>query len=212
MSSVVALEAQKREKVGTGAARATRRLECLPGVVYGPGKEPMPISLDAKVLGIELQDPAHLTKLYSLKIAGKEHKVIIRDVQYHPVTDRPVHVDMYFVSKGAKLHVFVPVHFINEEKSPGMKRGGVLNVIMHEMELNVPADNIPEYVTIDLDGLNIGDTVHLGDLNLPEGVEPTHPDRDFTIATVVAPSALKRSGALDDSEETSSETEEASGD
>lgn len=200
MSAVVALEAQAREVVGTGAARAVRNNQAIPAVLYGPGFKTLSLSLDKKIMEKELLDPAFHTKLFVVKLGGKSYQSIVKDVQYHPVTDRVMHVDLYHISKGATIHLAVPVHFINEDACPGLKRGGVLNVIMHDLELTVAASNIPDQIEVDLAGLNMGDTIHLKDISLPEGSTPTYPDRDYTIATIVAPSSVKSAGEGDSSE------------
>lgn len=188
---VIEFSATKREKVGTGSARAVRNSEELPAIIYGLKKDNDAVSISRKMIEMELKNPSYLTKLYTIKIGGKKEQVIIRDVQYHPVTDRAMHIDFYRVDKDSKIHLAIPVQFINESKSPGMKQGGVLNVIMHELTLSCSAINIPDHITVDLEGLQLGDTIHLGDITLPSGAAVLNPERDITVATIVTPSATK---------------------
>lgn len=191
MSEIRALPALKRDRAGKGAARAARREGFVPGVIYGGGKTPETIQISEHWLTKELHTGRFLATLYVAELNGAKTRVIPRDVQYHPVTDRPLHVDLFRMAKGARTDVEVAVRFLNEEESPGLRRGGTLNIVRHEVELNVPVDAIPEYLEADLTGLDIGDGVHISDIKLPEGVRPTITDRDFTIATVVAPSVME---------------------
>jgi len=207
--NVTEFTAQKREKVGTGSARDIRNKEELPAIVYGLNKDNAAISVDRKTLELELKTPSYLTKLYTVKIGSDKEQVIIRDVQYHPVTDRPMHVDFYRIDKNSKVDMAIPVRFINEAKSLGMKQGGVLNIIMHEIPLSCPAVNIPDSITVDLEGLNLGDTIHLGDIKFPDGAVALHSDSNITIATIVTPSATKSAqGAGEDSSEENENAED----
>jgi large subunit ribosomal protein L25 len=156
-------------------------------VVYGAKEPPILIALDPKVLKQHLGHSGFFTRLVDIQLDGKSHRVLPRDVQYHPVTDQPIHVDFMRVAKDAKVTVAVPVVFINEGQSPGLKKGGVLNIVRHEVELICPVDSIPNALTIDLAGRDIGDSVHISHIPLPEGVRPTITDRDFTVATVAPP-------------------------
>jgi large subunit ribosomal protein L25 len=187
MSTTITLNASSRTLSGTGGARAIRSSGMVPGIIYGNKKDPEMISIDPKVLMTECLQPGFFSRLYSVAVDGKEQEVLAKAVQFHPVTDRPLHVDFMRISKGAKVHVFVPITFINDDKAPGIKRGGVLNVVHHNLELICPAQSIPEKLTVDLTGKDINQTIHLEELNLPEGVIAAHPDRDNTIATIVAP-------------------------
>lgn len=191
MSQIIPLEAQPRDRAGKGAARATRRAGLVPGVIYGDHKDPTLIALDPKVLQGELRRSGFFTRQYAIKVDGEDHRVLPRDVQFHPVNDRPLHVDFLRVSDRTRVHVEVPVHFINMDKSPGIKRGGVLNIVRHEIEVICAAGDIPEGFTIDLDGLDIGDSVHISMVALPPGVRPAIADRDFTIAGVAAPTVVR---------------------
>ena len=187
MTDAIALEAQPRDRVGKGAARATRRAGRVPAVIYGDKKTPLSISLDPKILGQHMHRPGFYSHLYDITVDGKKHRALAREVQLHPVTDEPLHVDFIRVTSTTRTHVAIPVVFHHQDASPGLKRGGVLNIVQHEVELNCRADSIPEHIDIDLDGLDIGDSVHISSVKLPEGVTPVITDRDFTVATIVAP-------------------------
>ncbi|MBM3468851.1 MAG: 50S ribosomal protein L25/general stress protein Ctc [Alphaproteobacteria bacterium] len=187
MGTTITINASPRTLAGTGGARAVRTSGMVPGIVYGNKKDPEMIALEPRSLMAECMQPGFFSKLYSLSINGAQQEVLAKHVQFHPVTDRPLHVDFMRVSKGAKVHVFVPITFINEDKAPGIKRGGVLNIIHHNLELICPAQSIPEKLVVDLTGREINQTIHLEALALPEGVIAAHPDRDNTIATIVAP-------------------------
>ena len=195
MSEIITLAAEPRDRAGKGVARATRREGRVPGVIYGGAEPPVLISLDSAELGRHAHRATFFTHLFELKIDGKGHRVLPRDVQLHPLTDKAIHVDFLRVSMGTTIEVAVPVHFINQEASPGLKRGGVLNVVRHEIDLRCPVESIPEHVTIDLAGFEVGASIHISHVTLPEGVKPTI-DRDFTVATIAAPSALR--GAADE--------------
>lgn len=188
MSTAITLNASQRASSGTGGARAVRRTGMVPGIIYGNKKDPEMISIDPQVLMTECLQPGFFSRLYSIAVDGKEQEVLAKDVQFHPVTDRPIHVDFMRISKNAKVHVFVPITFTNEDKAPGIKRGGVLNIVHHNIELVCPAHAIPEKLTVDLTGRDINQTIHLDALDLPSGVVAAHPERDNTVATIVAPS------------------------
>jgi len=184
------LNAQKREKAGKGAARAIRREGLVPAVIYGDKKEPVSISLDPKELWIQLHTgQTFFASTGTIQIGKTKENVICRDVQFHPVKDFPMHADFLRLAKDATVVVEIPVSFINEEKSEGIKRGGVLNVVRHEIECSVPANAIPEALVVDLSGTAVGDSVHISAVELPKGVEPTISDRDFTICSIAAPSS-----------------------
>jgi large subunit ribosomal protein L25 len=190
MGTAITLKAELRTKSGTGGARAVRNAGMVPGIIYGNKQDPEMIAIDPKMLSAECLQPGFFSKLYSMSLEGKEQQVIAKDVQFHPVTDRPLHVDFMRVSKGAKMRVFVPITFTNEDKAPGIKRGGVLNIVHHDIELICPVQAIPAKLVVDLSGRDINQTIHLEALNLPEGVVAAHPERDNTIATIVAPSGM----------------------
>lgn len=192
-----------REQTGTSGARAARRDGWIPGVLYGGGEPPVSIRLrKTEVLKAHLAGRmrSHLAKI---DVPGQDYlqPVIARDVQVHPVTDLPVHVDMMRVDEKTRIDVEVPVRFHNEEQSPGLKRGGVLNIVRHTVELYAPATAIPEHLDADVAGLDIGDSIKISAIKLPEGVRPVITDRDFTIATIAAPSSMRSAEGADEGEE-----------
>jgi large subunit ribosomal protein L25 len=189
MAEVHKLSAEPKERAGKGAARATRRDGRVPGVIYGAKQDPVMITLDPRDLQRELHKGGFFATLFDVEMKGKEERVLPRDLQVHPVTDRPLHVDFLRVSGDTEVTVDVPVIFTNEENVPGLKRGGMLNVVRHDVEVVCRADAMPHEFTIDLGALDldIGDSVHASNLALPPGVRLTIADRDFTIATIAAP-------------------------
>jgi len=203
MSDVSVMTAQARERVGKGAARKARATGVVPGVIYGDKKPARPVILEQRVLMKELRRGGFLNRLYELQIEGDKERVLPRDVQLDPVTDVPLHVDFLRLGAGAQIDIMVPVHFIGEEESDGLRRGGVLNIVRHEIEMTCPADAIPEFIEINLAGSDIGDSIHISQVTLPEGARPTITDRDFTIATIAAPTVI--------AEETAEEAAEAAG-
>lgn len=192
MSDALTLPAESRERAGKGASRALRREGRVPAVIYGGKEEPKPIHVEAKLLNLQLGTGHFMNSIVMLEIDGKTVRTLPKDVAFHPVTSRPLHVDFLRLSKDAKVDVHVPVLFVNEDASPGLKRGGVLNIVRHELELICEADKIPGEIEIDVTGLEVGDSIHISHVTLPEGSASAITDRDFTIATIVAPSALKR--------------------
>ncbi|WP_375142756.1 50S ribosomal protein L25/general stress protein Ctc [Pelagibacterium sp. 26DY04] len=203
----VELKASVRDRVGKGAARELRRQGLVPAVIYGDKKAPLSIAVSYKDTFRKIHDGGFLSHVIEIDVDGEKHRVIPKDYQLEPVRDFLVHVDFLRVGKNSTLTVEVPVHFENEEKSPGLKKGGVLNVVRHTVEVTVPADQIPEYLVVDLTGTEVGDSIHISAVTLPKGVAPTITDRDFTIATLAAPSALRASEG-----EESEEASEAEGD
>ena len=208
MSDTTILPAERRERVGKGAARAVRRAGRVPAVIYGDRKDPLSISLDPRDVDRELHKPGFFATLVDIEVEGKKHRVLPRDAQFEPVSDRTMHVDFLRVAQDTELAVSVPVAFLNEDDSPGLKRGGVLNVVRYEIEFLCRADAIPQQVEVDLTGLEIGDSVHISMVKVPEGVTPTIADRDFTIATVAAPSAVKAEAAEEQAAAEGAEGEE----
>ncbi|HTJ56384.1 MAG TPA: 50S ribosomal protein L25/general stress protein Ctc [Devosiaceae bacterium] len=184
------LKAQARAGVGKGAARALRRQGLVPAVIYGDKKDPLPITILYKDAVKRIYAGGFLSHVITLDVDGEKHSVIPRDYQLDPVKDFPIHVDFLRVGAGSKITVEVHVTFINEEASPGIKRGGVLNIVQHTVDLSCPADQIPDHITVDLTGKEVGDTIHISSVILPTGVNPVL-QRDFTIATIVAPSGLR---------------------
>ena len=195
MTETHQLSVQLRQRAGKGAARSVRREGRVPGVIYGGKQEPVLISIDPLELKRELHKIGFFATLFDLKLDGAAHRVLARDVQFDPVTDKPLHVDFLRVAADTKVTVEVPVVFRNEPASPGLKRGGVLNIVRHQIELVCAADSIPHELEFDLTGLDIGDAIHISAIKLPAGVTPAITDRDFTVATLVAPSAQKAEAA-----------------
>jgi large subunit ribosomal protein L25 len=195
MSDALTLPAELRERAGKGASRALRREGRVPAVIYGGKEEPVSIHVEAKELVRQLNTGHFSNSIVMIELGGKTLRTLPKDVALHPVTDRPLHVDFLRLAKGSTVDVAVPVVFVNEEGSPGLKKGGVLNIVRHELELVCEADKIPSEIEIDVTGLEIGDAIHISTVTLPAGSTSAITDRDFTIATVVAPSALKRSEA-----------------
>ena len=191
MAETKVLKAQARNGVGKGAAREARRQGLVPAVIYGDKKSPVAVSVAYKDAHKAIYAGGFKSHILDLDVDGTIHKVIPRDYQLDVVKGQPLHIDFLRVSGNAKLHVEVHVDFINEEASPGLKRGGTLNVVRHTVEVVAPANAIPDAITVDLTGTEIGDSIHISAVTLPKGVTPAITDRDFTIATVVAPSGLK---------------------
>ena len=191
MAETPVLKATPRDRVGKGAARAARRQSLVPAVIYGAKEPPLPISLAYKEISARIFGGGFLNTVLDIEVEGVRTRVIPRDYQLDPVRDFPVHVDFLRIAEGATVTVEVPVHFVNQEASPGLKRGGVLNIVRHTIELVCPADRIPDHLTVDLAGLDINDSVHISDVALPADARPTITDRDFTIATIAAPAGLK---------------------
>jgi large subunit ribosomal protein L25 len=194
MSEQLTLSAEAREGVGKGASRALRNSGRVPAVVYGNNEAPAAIHVEEKALVKALMTGHFFSATIEVEVGGKTTTTLAKDVAFHPVTDRPMHVDFYRINKDSKFTVHVPVVFINQDASPGLKKGGVLNIVRHDVELACDANHIPEELAIDMTGYDVGESVHISSVKLPEGTAVTITDRDFTIATVVAPSSLKSSG------------------
>lgn len=196
------LVAVARSGTGKGAARQARRDGMVPGVVYGGGEDPVSIQIPFNVLLKRLKQGRFLSTLFNLQVEGHEDvRVICRDVQRDVVKDLPTHLDLMRLRRTSKVNLFIPVEFINEEEAPGIKRGGMLTIVRPEVELVVTAGDIPEKITVDLTGLQIGDVVTISSVDLPSGARPTI-DRDFVIANISAPAGL---AASDDEEEDAGE-------
>ena len=190
MSDVLTLTAEARDRAGKGASRAVRREGRVPAVIYGNKEAALSIHVEEKRLVKLLQTGHFMNSVVEIEIDGKSHHTLPRDVQFHPVNDRPIHVDFLRVTDETLITVNVPVRFENEAASPGLKRGGVLNVVRHEVELKCPAGAVPHDIEVDVTGFEVGDSIHVSVVKLPKGVS-TVIERDFTIATIVAPSGLK---------------------
>ena len=191
MSDQLTLAAETRDRVGKGASRALRRDGRVPAVIYGNKQDPISIHLEEKELMRALMTGHFMNSTVSITVGGKATLTLPKDVSFHAVTDRPVHVDFLRISEHAKVTVAVPVVFTDEESAPGIKRGGVLNIVRHELELVCDAAEIPDQIEISLKGVEVGDSIHISAVTLPKGVESAITDRDFTIATVIAPSGMK---------------------
>jgi large subunit ribosomal protein L25 len=187
MAEMKTLAATVRSGTGKGAARSVRREGRIPAVLYGGGEAPTPISLDKKATTQLIFAGHFLTTIFELDIDGKKERAIPRDYQLDVVKDFPLHVDFLRLKPGSRLKVNVPVHFVNQEASPGLKRGGALNIVYHAVEMMVPADNIPEAITADLTGMDFNDSLHISAIPLPEGCKPTNPDKNFTVASLTPP-------------------------
>ena len=190
MAEKKTLAATVRSGTGKGAARSVRREGRIPGVIYGGGEAPRPISLETREMTKLIYAGHFLTTIFEIDVDGAKERVIPRDYQLDVVKDTPLHVDFLRLKAGSRLRVDVPVHFINQEQAPGIKRGGTLNIVRHTVEMLVPADNIPESITGDLAGLDINDGLHISNFKLPENCTPTIRDRDFTVATIAPPTTM----------------------
>jgi len=195
MSGNTTMTAEPRDRAGKGAARATRRSGRVPAVIYGDHKDPILVSVEPVELMRHLHKPGFFSMLMDLNVAGDHHRVLPRDVQFHPVTDAPLHVDFMRIGKGTRITVMIPVHVENEDKCKGIKRGGVLNLVRHEVEVRCDPENIPDMITLSLEGLDIGDALRISDAGLPADVKPTITDRDFVLVTIAAPTVVKDEAA-----------------
>jgi len=199
MAEEAIFPAKARERAGKGAARAVRREGLVPGVVYGDNKDPQTISVDPRHIIKQLELGLLYSTIYTIDVdGGAKEKALPRDVQFHPVTDDPLHIDFMRLRKGSKINVNIPVTFINEDECPGLAEGGIMNVTRDEVELLCPADAIPNEVECDLTGINIGDTIRISMVALPEGVEPVIQDRDFVVANISAPISVEALEELDE--------------
>lgn len=199
----IEFKAEARSQVGKGSARAARRAGLVPAVIYGNKQPAIPITINANKWRQLMNKPGIFSQLMNIEVNSEKYFVLPRDIQQHPVSEEAEHVDFLRVTNNATVAVGINVEFINEDKCTGLKLGGVLNVVRAQVELNCPAISIPEKLTVDLEGLNVGHTIHISAIKLPEGCTPTITDRDFTVATIAAPR-----GGLGDSEEEDSTEEE----
>ena len=198
------IKVEARSQVGKGSARAARRAGLVPAVIYGNKESAIPITLNANQWRQLMNKPGIFSQLINIEVNDEKHFVLPRDIQQHPVSEEAEHVDFLRVTKNATVAVGITVEFVNEDKCTGLKLGGVLNIVRPQVELNCPAIAIPEKLTVDLEGLNVGHTIHISAIQLPEGCTPTITDRDFTVATIAAP----RGGLGDDIEEVEETTED----
>ncbi|MDC3023977.1 50S ribosomal protein L25/general stress protein Ctc [Alphaproteobacteria bacterium] len=212
MKDISILNAFSREIVGSNSSKKVRGNNKIPAIIYGDGKNPQPISLDVKELRIAISKSTFINKIYDLSIDKTKTRVIVQDISQNPVTDRLEHIDFLRVNDNTAVTIEVPVKFTNEALSPGLKRGGVLNVVRYTVEVVCPVKNIPENFEFNLDGLEIGDSIHISHTEMDPAVKPTIKDRDFTVASILAPSALVSAEATEektdeDSEEKAEATE-----
>ena len=195
MSDQLTLSAGTRDRAGKGASRAMRREGRVPAVIYGEKQEPVMIHVEEKALVKALSTGHFMNSVVMIDAGGATTRTLPKDVQFHPVSDRPLHVDFLRIGEHATIHVNVPVVFTDEEASPGIKRGGTLNIVRHELELICDAAGIPDEIAISLAGLDLGASIHISSVTLPQGVTSAIDDRDFTIATIATPSALRSAEA-----------------
>jgi large subunit ribosomal protein L25 len=208
MSDQLTLSAETRDRAGKGASRHLRREGRVPAVIYGDKKDPIGISVNERELARMLGTGHFMNSVVMIEGADKAViRTLPKDVQFHPVTDRPLHVDFFRIGEHSTVHVNVPLVFVNEEASPGIKRGGVLSIVRHEIELVVDAAEIPDEITVDLTGFDVGESIHISSVTLPKGAKTAIDDRDFTVATITAPSALKSAEGAAEGEEAEGEAE-----
>ena len=212
MAETTILNGNLRTNTGKGFARASRRAGRIPAVIYGDKQETISIDIEEREYRKLMTQSGIFSRLLDLNVDGKSNIVLTRDIQFHPVSESPLHVDFLRIGKGSTITVSIPVSFINEELSPGLKTGGVLNTVRFELELECPADKIPEKIEINLEGLIVGDSIKISTVKLPDGVSPTITDRDFTIATIAAPTKMAEvsTEATEETDDVASETEDSS--
>lgn len=208
MSDITVISANQRDRVGKGSARAARRAGMVPAVIYGNKQAALGIELEARVIRKIIHEPGIFSRLLKISVGGEEITVLTRDIQFHPVSDEALHFDFLRVNETSTISVAIGVEFINEDKCPGLRVGGNLNVVRHEVELNCPANDIPEKIVIDLEGIKVGDSIHISAIELPEGVTPTITDRDFTVATLQSPGGGVKNEDDEDEAEASDEASE----
>ncbi len=218
MSQEMELVANKRESTGTGNSRGLRIEKKVPGIIYGEKKDPIPVYLDEKTLKIKIKDPGFFSRQCEIKVGNEKISVLPKFIQLHPVKENILHMDFLRVGENTTVTLSVPVNFTNENKCPGIKQGGVLNIVRHEVELKTLVSKIPESLEANLDGLEVGDSIHISSIKLEEGVKPTISDRDFTIATIAPPTVMKvedeekPAGGEEASDESAESTAESTGD
>ncbi|MBV8778390.1 MAG: 50S ribosomal protein L25/general stress protein Ctc [Alphaproteobacteria bacterium] len=195
MPEIISLSAEPRADVGKGAARAIRRAGRVPGIIYGDGEKPMPVSFEPRELTRAINRAGFFATIVDVSVDGAVHRTLARDVQYHPISDAALHIDFMRVGAGAEVRVSVPVSFVNHEQAPGLRRGGILNIVRHSIDIACAVDAIPDRLVVDLDGLEIGDSVHIDAVTMPDGVRPVLTSRDSTIASVAASSAVREEAA-----------------
>ncbi len=212
MAETTILNGNLRTNTGKGFARASRRAGRIPAIIYGDKQDTISIDIEEREYKKIMTQSGIFSRLLDLNVDGKSSIVLTRDIQFHPVSENPLHVDFLRIGKGSTITVSIPVSFINEELSPGLKTGGVLNTVRFELELECPADKIPEKIEINLEGLVVGDSIKISTVKLPDGVSPTITDRDFTIATIAAPTKMAEvsTEANEETDDVASGSEDAS--
>ena len=212
MAETTILNGNLRTNTGKGFARASRRAGRIPAIIYGDKQDTISIDIEEREYKKIMTQSGIFSRLLDLNVDGKSNIVLTRDIQFHPVSENPLHVDFLRIGKGSTITVSVPVSFINEELSPGLKTGGVLNTVRFELELECPADNIPEKIEINLEGLVVGDSIKISTVKLPDGGKPTITDRDFTIATIAAPTKMAEvsTEATEETDDIAPESEDSS--
>ena len=208
MSNDNQLKAQARDRVGKGAARELRRNSMVPAVIYGDKKPPLGIALPNKEMTMRIHAGGFMTNILTIEVDGEKHQALPKDFQMHPVSDQVLHIDLLRVSSKTIVTVEIPVNFLNEETCPGLKAGGVLNIVRHTVEVNCPATSIPESFEINLEPFELGDSINVSTISMPDSVEPTITDRDFTIATIATPAGLRSDGTEEEDEEGAPEAPE----
>ena len=207
MNEAIELSAEiRKDKINTKLLRDNGRV---PAIVYGEKKDPLPISIDTKIIKKQIESSGFFSKQFILNINGEKHKVLPKDLQLHPVKETIVHLDFLRIGENTKVTVSVPVIFINENLCPGLKQGGVINIVRHEVEIRSPVDKIPKNLEINLDGIEIGDSIHISAVELNSEVKPVISDRDFTIATLAPPTVIKEVEERTEEETSEAETSEA---
>ena len=209
MTDMRSLSLQERDQLGTGPTRALRLTGYVPVSLYGKNQSPKNLSIEERVLVKEMKEKGFLSHLFEVSVDNKPQKVLIRAIQKHPVSDRPLHLDLLAIDANSRIKVDITIRILNEEKSPGLKQGGILNLLRHELPAICSPDNIPEFIDVDLGNLKMGDSVHLKDLPLPQGIEIEHPEKIETILTVAQPkiaSETEDTGSEESSEEAESDT------
>ena len=219
MATTQVLAAETRERVGKGTARSARRAGRIPAIIYGNKEPPLSVTIERRSINKALETPGFFTSLIDIDVEGSKHRVLPRDAQIHPVSGVPLHVDFLRFDPNRRITVEVPVTFINEREAPGIVRGGVINIVRHALEVSCTAANIPDDFKIDLTGREIGDSIHANTVSLPDGVDFSISDRDFTIATIAAPTVMtaedentdSSEGVTDENENTATNDETSAG-
>lgn len=202
MSKILALKAEERLEYGKGIARKLRADKKVPAIIYGKGKKKVSFAISEKEITLEYNKPGFLSHIFNIEVGNIKYRAIPKEVQLHPVTDNVLHVDFMHIGEHDKIKVVVPLHFINKEKSVGIKKGGILNIARHDIELNCHADAIPEHIEVDILDFEVGSVLHVGDIKLPEGSE-TALDNSVTIASIALPRGVKEESEEEGTEEKS---------